>query len=51
MFIQSHFRFLPALLTVVVLLSYTNGLSAAGNHEHYLPGGSVMVETVSPGST
>ena len=48
---HSRLRLLSALLTAVALLCGTFGVSALGNYNHYLPGGSVMVEMVSPGST
>ncbi|MBQ9201960.1 MAG: hypothetical protein IJ154_06300 [Bacteroidales bacterium] len=47
---HSCFRFLPALLTAFLLLCSAGSLSAAGSYRHYLPGGSVMVETVPQGA-
>jgi|GEM_PF-5505918 len=41
---------LPALLTIFVMLCSTASISATGDYRYYLPGGSVMVETIQQGT-
>ena len=51
MFAKYPSRYIHVLLTAFLLLCSAGSLFAAGSYKHYLPGGSVMVETVTSGSS